>query len=95
MGPTCEVLLESDAGPVLDGIDALLAASADRIERTRKGRVWDIWVRGRPVHVWVTAWPPSVCFAAGCNRPDDYAVLRQLAGRLAEALGGLASEPTK
>lgn len=51
MGPSCEVLLESDAPHVLDAIDAVLAGLAERIERTRKGRVWDVWVRGRPVHV--------------------------------------------
>ena len=94
-GPTCEVLLEADDGPALDMIDAVLAAAAERIDRTRKGRVWDVWVAGRPVHVWVDGPPPAVGLAAGCNGPEDYAVLRRLTVGLAAALGGVASEPVK
>jgi len=90
-GPTCEVLLETDDGPTLDSIDAILAASAERIERTRKGRVWAVWVGGRPVHVSVS--PVSVVLSAGCNEPQDYEVLRRLAGAFAAKLGGIATEP--
>ena len=94
MGPTCEVLLETDDGTALEVIDAVLAA-AGRINRTHKGRVWDVWVAGRPVHVSVAGTTPAVTLAAGCNGSEDYAVLRRLAGELASALGGVASEPVK
>lgn len=94
-GPTCEVLLETNDGSALDAIDAVLAAAAERIDRTRKGQVWDVWIAGRPVHVWVDSQPPAVGLAAGCNGPEDYAVLRRLAAGLAAALGGVASEPVK
>ncbi len=94
-GPTCEVLLEADNSPTLDTIDEVLAAAAERIERTRKGRVWDLWVGGRPVHVSVGGSPPSVALSAGCNEAEDYRVLRRLAGELAAALGGVASAPVK
>jgi hypothetical protein len=80
---------------VLDAVDSMLASAADRIERTRKGRVWDIWVRERPVHVRIEGSPPVVILSAGCNSPEDYAILRRLAADLARAVGGLASEPDK
>jgi hypothetical protein len=83
VGPTCEVLLEADDESMLDAIDAVLAAAADNINRTRKGRVWDIWVGGRPVQVSVEGSPPAVNLASGCNGPEDYRVLRQLAHQLA------------
>lgn len=95
MGPTCEVLLEADDGPALDAIDAVLAAAAERVERARKGRVWDVWVSGRPVHVSVGGQPPTVALSTGCNSSEDYALLQQLAGSIAEALGGIASPPVK
>ena len=95
MGPTCEVLLEADDGGVLNAIEAVLAATAQRIERSRKGRVWDVWVGGRPVHVSIDGSPPIVTLAAGCNGSEDYGLLRQLAQALASALGGVASEPVK
>ena len=94
-GPACEVLIESDAGPVLDEIDSILSALAERVERTHKGRVWDVWVDGRPFHVMVTGSPPSVELSAGCNDPEDYAVLQHLAGALVERFGGLASPSLK
>jgi hypothetical protein len=94
-GPTCEVWLESDDQHVLDVIDAILEAAAGTIKRTRKGRVWDVWIDDRPVHVWVEASPPMVVLAAGCNAPEDYAILRHLAETLAKALGGEATEPIK
>ncbi len=94
-GPSCEVLIESDTGPVLDEIDSILSALAEEVRRTRKGRVWDVWVGGRPVHVMVTGSPPSVELSAGCNDPEDYVVLERLTGALLERLGGLASPPLK
>jgi hypothetical protein len=95
MGPTCEVLLNADDEHTLGVIDSILAVAAGTIKGTRKGRVWDIWIDGRPVHVWVEASPPMLVLAAGCNSPEDYAILRRLAGTLAQALGGDASEPVK
>jgi hypothetical protein len=94
-GPTCEVLIDSDAVPALDDIDSVLSALAEHVERTRKGRVWDVWVGGRPVHVMVAGSPPVIELSAGCNNPEDYAVLERLAGALVERLGGLASPPLK
>lgn len=95
MGPTCEVRLEAVDGPTLDAIDAVLAANADRIERTRKGREWDVWVGDHSVHVSVSSQSPIISLAAGCNDPDDRNVLRRLAMTLAETLGGVASSPVK
>lgn len=95
VGPTCEVLLNADDPQTLDAIDAYLATFADRIERTRKGRVWDVWVCGRPVHVHVTDFPPTVEISARCNTPEDHDVLRILSRGIADSIGGLASEPEK
>jgi len=96
MGPTCEVHLETapDAD-ALNAVDAFLAKVADRVERTRKGRTWDVWVSGRPVHVAATISPARIELSAGCNSAADYDTLRRLCRGLAEALGGLASEPAK
>jgi|GEM_PF-3326203 len=94
-GPTCEVLIPCDDSSVLLTIDTVLIEVAQCIERTRKGRVWDVWVSGRPVHVWVEPTPPRIGLAAGDNAPEDYAVLRRLAAEMALALDGLASEPMK
>lgn len=95
MGPTCEVLMELDDDATLDSIDAILAAICPRIERTRKGRVWDVWIEDRPFHLSVHNNPPTVVLAAGCNDTEDYVLLRSLSGRIAAVLGGLASEPSK
>jgi hypothetical protein len=94
-GPTCEVLIESDTPFALDEIESVLAALAERVERSRKGRVWDVSVNGRPVHVMVSGSPASIELSAGCNEPPDYAALERLAGALAERLGGVASPPSK
>jgi hypothetical protein len=93
VGPTCEVLLVNDDGPTLDAIDALLRSLADRIDRTRKGRVWDVWIRGHPVHVHIDQ--AVVALAAGCNRPEDLIVLRELADGIVQAVGGIHSEREK
>jgi IS4 transposase len=95
MGPTCEILLEVDDQPTLDAIDKILVSAADRIDRTRKGRVWDVWIRSRPVHVDVSRPPPVVTLSAGCNTSEDFAVLRELAASIVEVVGGIASEPEK
>jgi hypothetical protein len=95
MGPTGEVLLQSDEPSVLDPIDAFLESTSDRIERTRKGRALDLWIDGRPIHAEVVTSPPALGLSAGCNDAHDYTVLRRLAEGLAAACGGLATEPVK
>ena len=63
MGPTAAVFLKSEAsGDVLDELDDELRSIATRIEPTRKGRAWTVWIKAdcvpgdRPfdVHVWDT-----------------------------------------
>ena len=95
MGPICEVMIEVVNEQVLDAIDTVLTSAVDRINRTRKGKVWDVWIGGRPVHVSVAGPPATVVLAAGRNSPEDYAALKQLAGVLVTALRGVASEPVK
>lgn len=98
MGPACEVVFEpTPAVDHLQVIDALLASVSDRIERTRKGRVWDLWIRGHRFHVGVKLEDgfEYMDLWAGYNSPVDYEVLRELSQQLAQALDGLASEPTK
>lgn len=94
-GPACEVLLEVDDDSSLFEIDAILAASSTQIERTRKGRVWDVWIANRPIHVSVERSPPTVTLVAGFNGQEDYGILRKLAGEIATTLGGVVSEPVK
>jgi hypothetical protein len=38
-------------GATLDALDQVLAASTGSLQRTRRGRVWDCTVNGRPIHV--------------------------------------------
>lgn len=94
-GPACEVLLDVDDNSTLCEIDTILAAFSARIERTRKGRVWNVWIASRPIHVSVERSPPSVTLVAGFNGQEDYEILRKLAGEIASTLGGVASEPVK
>lgn len=94
-GPTCEVLLAVSDERTLDAIDVMLAATAEQIDRTRKGRAWGAWIQGRPVNVAVLDSPPSVTLSAGCNEPVDYDILRSLAVAIASAVDGIASEPQK
>ncbi len=97
-GPTSEVVFEPSPGvDHLKVIDALLAKVSERIERTRKGRVWDVWIRGRCIDVWVEREDglETVILSIGCKAPEDYAALRELSQQLAQALDGLASEPVK
>jgi hypothetical protein len=95
VGPVCEVLIESDDNLHLELIDQILDSVADSINRTRKGRVWDVWVRGRPIYVSVAGSPPVVTLVAGCNDSEDVAILRELSMKIAEATGGVASSPEK
>jgi hypothetical protein len=96
MGPACAIeLATAPDAATLDSIDAFLDRIGARIERTRKGRVWDVWIVGRPVHVAVTNSPDVVTVSAGCNSPKDYELLRRIARGLADILGGRASEPLK
>jgi hypothetical protein len=51
-GPTCAIYSRRKLEPaILDSIDAALAAISSPLERTRKGRVWECWIDGRPVSV--------------------------------------------
>ena len=65
---------------VLEAIDIVLTLVVDPINRTRKGKVWDVWIGGRPVHVSVAGSPATVELAAGCNSPEDFAALKGHAG---------------
>jgi hypothetical protein len=94
MGPSCEVLLVDDSPRILDAIDAILALSAERIDRTRKGRVWDVWIRGQPVHIHVEK-QLLMTLSAGCNHPEAFIILREIASRIVDAVGGIYSEPDK
>jgi hypothetical protein len=95
MGPTCEVILESAEPAVLEAADAFLASAAERVERTRRGKTWNIWVDGRPFRVEASTSLPAIVLSAGCNGAHDYEVLRRLSVGLAVACGGMASEPVK
>lgn len=89
VGPTCEVLLKSDDESTLRSIDEILAKLADRIDRTRKGRVWSIWIRGHPVHVQIDQ--SVVALSAGCNCFEDAIILRELAECIVQGVGGISS----
>ena len=95
MGPTCEIQFACDAESVLLVVDAVLSSVANPIERTRKGRAWDVWLNGRPIHALVDVATSTIRLSAGCNEAEDYALLRQLSNQLATAVNGVASEPTK
>ena len=94
-GPTCTVLIEDITDSVLKALDALLAEESDTIERTRRNRVWEVWIRGRPIHVSANDSPSEVLLSAGCNSPEDYEVLHLLAAKIAHTFGGVASAPVK
>lgn len=95
-GPACTVQLNAPPdGAVLDVIDAVLIRCAEVVERTRKGRVWNLWVGGHPVHVSSDASLSEIELSAGCNSPDDYAVLRRIGLALATELRGRLTEPLK
>jgi hypothetical protein len=87
MGPASSVLIESDDEATLDAIDELLTAKSDQISRTRKGRVWDVWIRERPIHVQVVNSPPAVELSAGCNSTVDRNLLQELTECISNAVG--------
>lgn len=96
MGPSCEVILETPLdGEALRALDVFLTGAAERIVRTRKGRVWEACIEGRWVHVAVSGSLPEIVLWAGFKSPEDYEVLRWLGSAIAEMFGGLASEPVK
>ncbi|WP_395753176.1 hypothetical protein [Prosthecobacter sp.] len=95
MGPTAAVVTEElITDEQLLAIDALLSKLAGQIIRTRKGRVWSLWIDERPLDVSATD-PHTVTLAAGLNSSQDYDMLRELGQRLADLLGGSMTEPTK
>lgn len=95
MSPTCEILLESCDVTILDAVDSILSVCAEQVVRTRKGRVWEVWISGRPIGVSVDFDPPAIQLSAGCNSAEDYAVLERLCRALTDRLGGIASRPSK
>ena len=95
MGPACEILLESGDDTILDAVDSVLSACTEQVVRTRKGRVWEVWISGRPIGVSVDFDPPAIQLSAGCNSAEDYAVVGLLCRALTDRLGGIASRPSK
>lgn len=100
MGPCCDIVLQTAASSEVHNIvDAYLGRVAKQIVRHRKGRTWELWLDGRPISVFVSdqkeSSPAMINFAASCNSPEDYALLRRLSGDLAVLLGGIATEPVK
>lgn len=95
MGPTCNVRFTADVESILPVVDSVLESSADQVERTRKGRGWDIWLDGRPIHVNIDGTSSHIALSAGCNDAEDVKLLQQLSVALAMAVGGVTSEPTK
>ena len=94
-GPTSEVLIDRVDGATLDAIDQALTSVAEEIERTRKGRAWNLFIRGHPIHVQVRNAPPAVELSAGCNEVEENENLRGLSEAIIRAVGGIASEPEK
>ena len=93
MGPTCGIVLNSvPTNEQLNAVDDFLARVAGEIERSRKGRVWDVWIDNRPVHVAVVASPARIELSAGCKAAEDYTILQNLAKGLAAILNGEVSE---
>jgi hypothetical protein len=93
MGPTCRVIAETIAVDILLIIDSTLESLAEDVERTRKGRIWDVWIEGRPFHVDASA--GEIALSAGCNDGFDWDILRRLAQGIASAVDGVATEPEK
>ena len=92
MGPACEVLLPFAAtDALLTRIDDLLADFGQQLERTRKGRVWDLRVDGRPIHVSINA--DVVTLSCGLKSAEDRAVLKRVSTAVAAACDGIVSDP--
>jgi len=95
VGPTCSVVVESITGETLDRIDEALELLADRIERTRKGRRWNVWINDRPFAVRVSGANSAIELAAGCNTAEDWELTRRFALSLGSEMNGTATEPEK
>jgi hypothetical protein len=100
MGPTCEIVLPDNAEEaMLEAIDAYLARVIEDFCRTRKRRSWSGWIGSRPVDIWVEdagdGEPAAIGFAAGCNSPEDYAMLLSVSKAIAQLVRGIATEPVK
>src|ERR1044072_8637445 len=105
MGPASAVYLQTQLeDEVTDVINSHLASVAGKIQQTRKGRVWSIWINDRPIYISLeqtakVLWdcedelsqlkllpedvPSRIALSAGCNTPDDYAILQNLTEELA------------
>jgi hypothetical protein len=109
-GPTSQIRSSLPlTGAILDELDRVLAAHADEIERTRKGRNWAIRVDGSPIEVIVLdregmqKWGEAadadtqfqVMLSAGCNSPEDYDRLTDLGNAIGPVIQGTPSPPTK
>jgi len=94
-GPSCEVQIPVDDSVDLQRIDDALASFVDQLDRTRKGRVWNVRVHEHPYSISFDAETNLIELSAAVNDGVDYAVLRQLAALLADVVGGQASEPMK
>lgn len=94
-GPACSVILSEHSKQTLQDLDVILAAFADRLERTRKGRVFDLWKEQRPYHVHFREEELTIELSAGCNGREDYRFLETLSEALATRLNGVASPPEK
>jgi hypothetical protein len=95
-GLSCKVVLSSPPdADALDVADAALAAVADRVDSTRKGRVWKVLVSDSPIHVAACDAPPGFSLSTPSSRREDYEALWRTTERLAAAIGGVASQPAK
>jgi hypothetical protein len=96
-GPTIEICLDRPADEVsLATLDEVLERASSQITRTRKGRVWSLWIGERPYHVSVDNQDGhTVDISAGCNSPEDHENLTSLAQAICNAIGGIYDSPSK
>jgi hypothetical protein len=87
-------MIQTKEDTILEDIDSLLSSVSDSINRTRKGRVWDIWIDSRPITVCMKE-ESIIALSAGCNDQKDYSILRYLARSFTEKFGGFATPPEK
>lgn len=95
MGPACEVTVTQISEALRGEVHRHLEEVADEVVSTRKGRVYDVRIEGRPIGVTIEDDSTTLGLAAGCNQPEDWQVLERLAMSLAARLGGHASKPEK